>query len=108
MFSEELAKIVESEEKADQIIKDAKIEEKKILEDAKTRKEEIIADAEQEGKAFYQTKIDEGNNIAQTNYDDFIDDVRKQNQDIQSRAEDKMDDVANYIYERVVNNSVNS
>lgn len=108
MFSDELAKIVSSEDQSEQLIKDAKIQEKKILEDAKDKRDEIIGKAEEEGKDFYQSKIEEGNKTAQENYENFINDVKKTNSAMQDDAEAKLDEVANYIYERVVNSSVNS
>lgn len=108
MFSDELAKIVSSEEEAENLVKDAKASEKKILEDAKSQADGIIEEAEKKGKDYYQEQIEEGNNIAKTNYDNFIEDVKKQNRQLQSNAEEKLDEVSDFIFERIVNSSVNS
>ena len=108
MFSDELAKIVSSEEEAENLIKEAKAAEKKILENARNQAEGIIDEAEKKGKDYYQEQIEEGNRIAKTNYDNFIEDVRKQNRDLQNNAEDKLDEVSDFIFERIVNSSVNS
>lgn len=108
MFSDELAKIVSSEEEAENLVKDAKTAEKKILEDAKSQADGIIEEAEKKGKDYYQEQIEEGNNIAKTNYDNFIEDVKKQNRQLQSNAEEKLDEVSDFIFERIVNSSVNS
>ena len=108
MFSDELAKIVSSEEEAENLVKEAKATEKKILEDARNQAEGIIEEAENKGKDYYQGQIEEGNRIAKTNYDNFIDDVRKQNRELQNSAENKLDEVSDFIFERIVNSSVNS
>lgn len=108
MFSDELAKIVNSEEEAENLIKEAKAAEKKILENARNQAEGIIDEAEKKGKDYYQEQIEEGNRIAKTNYDNFIEDVKKQNRDLQNNAEDKLDEVSDFIFERIVNSSVNS
>ena len=108
MFSDELAKIVNSEEEAENLVKDAKAAEKKILEDAKSQADGIIEDAEKKGKDYYQEQIEEGNHIAKTNYDNFIEDVKKQNRELQSNAEGKLDEVSDFIFERIVNSRVNS
>lgn len=108
MFSDELAKIVNSEEAAENLVKEAKATEKKILESAKNRSEGIISEAEQKGKDYYQEQIEEGNRIAKTNYDDFIENVKKQNREMQNNAEDKLDEVSDFIFERIVSSSVNS
>lgn len=108
MFSDELAKIVSSEEEAENLVKEAKTAEKKILEDARNRAERIIEEAENKGKDYYQEQIGEGNRIAKTNYDNFIEDVKKQNKELQNSAEDKLDEVSDFIFERIVNSSVNS
>lgn len=108
MFSDELEKIINSEEDAENLVKEAKITEKKILENARNQAEKIIEEAENKGKDYYQNQIDEGNQVAKTNYDTFIEDVKKQNRELQNNAEDKLDEVSDFIFERIVNSSVNS
>ena len=108
MFSDELEKIVNSEEDAENLVKEAKIAEKKILENARNQAEKIIEEAENKGKDYYQNQIDEGNQVARTNYDNFIEDVKQQNRELQNNAEDKLDEVSDFIFERIVNSSVNS
>lgn len=108
MFSDELEKIINSEEDAENLVKEAKITEKKILENARNQAEKIIEEAENKGKDYYQNQIDEGNQVAKTNYDNFIEDVKQQNRELQSSAENKLDEVSDFIFERIVNSSVNS
>lgn len=108
MFSDELEKIINSEEDAENLVKEAKITEKKILENARNQVEKIIEEAENKGKDYYQNQIDEGNQVAKTNYDNFIEDVKQQNRELQNSAEDKLDEVSDFIFERIVNSSVNS
>ena len=108
MFSDELEKIINSEEDAENLVKEEKITEKKILENARNQAEKIIEEAENKGKDYYQNQIDEGNQVAKTNYDNFIEDVKQQNRELQSSAENKLDEVSDFIFERIVNSSVNS
>lgn len=108
MFSDELAKIVSSEEEAENLVKEAKITEKKILEDARNQAEKVIEEAENKGKDYYQEQIDEGNQIAKTNYDNFIEDVKQKNRELQNNAENRLNEVSDFIFERIVNSSVNS
>lgn len=108
MFSDELEKIINSEEDAENLVKEAKITEKKILENARNQAEKIIEEAENKGKDYYQNQIDEGNQVAKTNYDNFIEDVKQQNRELQNSAENKLDEVSDFIFERIVNGSVNS
>ena len=108
MFSDELEKIINSEEDAENLVKEAKITEKKILENARNQAEKIIEEAENKGKDYYQNQIDEGNQVAKTNYDNFIEDVKQKNRELQSSAENKLDEVSDFIFERIVNSSVNS
>ena len=108
MFSDELEKIINSEEDAENLVKEAKITEKKILENARNQAEKIIEEAENEGKDYYQNQIDEGNQVAKTNYDNFIEDVKQKNRELQNSAENKLDEVSDFIFERIVNSSVNS
>ena len=108
MFSDELEKIINSEEDAENLVKEAKITEKKILENARNQAEKIIEEAENKGKYYYQNQIDEGNQVAKTNYDNFIEDVKQKNRELQNSAENKLDEVSDFIFERIVNSSVNS
>ncbi len=108
MFSDELEKIINSEEDAENLVKEAKITEKKILENARNQAEKIIEEAENKGKDYYQNQIDEGNQVAKTNYDNFIEDVKQKNRELQNSAENKLDEVSDFIFERIVNSSVNS
>lgn len=108
MFSDELEKIINSEEDAENLVKEAKITEKKILENARNQAEKIIEEAENKGKDYYQNQIDEGNQVAKTNYDNFIEDVKQQNRELQNSAENRLDEVSDFIFERIVNSSVNS
>lgn len=108
MFSDELEKIINSEEDAENLVKEAKITEKKILENARNQAEKIIEEAENEGKDYYQNQIDEGNQVAKTNYDNFIEDVKQKNRELQNSAENRLDEVSDFIFERIVNSSVNS
>ena len=106
MFSDELEKIINSEEDAENLVKEAKITEKKILENARNQAEKIIEEAENKG--YYQNQIDEGNQVAKTNYDNFIEDVKQKNRELQNSAENRLDEVSDFIFERIVNSSVNS
>ncbi|MFR5262525.1 MAG: HrpE/YscL family type III secretion apparatus protein [Christensenellales bacterium] len=108
MFSDELEKIINSEEDAENLVKEAKITEKKILENARNQAEKIIEEAENKGKDYYQNQIDEGNQVAKTNYDNFIEDVKQKNRELQNSAENRLDEVSDFIFERIVNSSVNS
>ena len=108
MFSDELEKIINSEEDAENLVKEAKITEKKILENARNQVEKIIEEAENKGKDYYQNQIDEGNQVAKTNYDNFIEDVKQKNRELQNSAENRLDEVSDFIFERIVNSSVNS
>ena len=108
MFSDELEKIVSSEKEAENLVKEAKTTEKKILENARNQAEKIIEEAENKGKDYYQEQIDEGNQIAKTNYDNFIEDVKQKNRELQNNAEDRLNEVSDFIFERIVNSSVNS
>ena len=108
MFSDELEKIVSSEKEAENLVKEAKTTEKKILENARNQAEKIIEESENKGKDYYQEQIDEGNQIAKTNYDNFIEDVKQKNRELQNNAEDRLNEVSDFIFERIVNTSVNS
>ena len=107
MFTEELNRIKESEEKADILRKEARMEAKKLMEAANTEAGKLLADAEITAKNKYDQLIKEGQQIAQSQYDQAIADARGKCAEMEEKAGQKESDVVQSIAERIVKSSVN-
>ncbi len=106
MFVEEITRIKESEAKAEEIQKNAKLESKQSLQAAKVRAQQIIDDADAKAKEIYDTLIKEGQAEADRQYSQFLEDTHKECETLIAKAKDNEDKAVELIAERIVRNSV--
>ena len=106
MFVEEITRIRESEAKADELQKNAKLESKKSLSDAKAQAARMVEEAELKAKEIYDTYIQEGQDEAERQYEQFLKDTHAECDDLIAKAKDNEDKAVELIAERIVRNSV--
>ena len=108
MFTEELNTIRNAEEQAESMKKTSKQDAKKIIEEATDKAQQIVAEAELAAKESYETLNSEGQKIADKEYDDAINAVQSEAEELVKSAELRKDEVVQFIAERIVSISVNS
>ena len=108
MFAEELAKIIDSESKAEQILKDAKAEAKKIMENSRTESRRIIGAAQSQAESISRKYLEEGQKEADKQYEAYIKDVESFGEQMLAGVGDKKEKAIDLIAERIVSNSVSS
>lgn len=101
MLKETLQSIIEAEQNADTIIKDALADAKAMSENATVEAEKIKKDAVQKTKAERQKVIETAMKEAEDNYDNIINLGKKQAEIILSQT--KTDKVVETIKNRVLN-----
>ena len=106
MFAEELAKIQESESKAEEILKNAKLDAKQALTDAKAEAAKLVEDAKAKGKVAYDAFLAEGQTESDRQYEAFLAKTRADCRDVIDAALKKQDLAIDYIAERIVGASV--
>lgn len=106
MFVEELAKIRESEAKADEIQKAAKLKSRQSLRDARSEAAGLIEEAEFKAKEIYDGLIKEGQEEADAEYEGFMKDARKQCGILTKKARENEDRAVGLIKERIVGSGV--
>lgn len=108
MISDEIALIRETEEKAEQLKKDANLEAKKMVEAAEAEAERLLNESETKAKEIYDTLINEGENTAKENYETALARARADLARLEQIAGGNKDAAIEYIVERIVKLSVNS
>ena len=106
MFVEEITRIRESEAKAEELQKNAKLESRKSLSDARAQADRIVEDAEMKAKEIYDTYIQEGQNEAEKQYEQSLRETHEKCQMLIAKAKDNEDKAVELIAERIVRNSV--
>lgn len=107
MFAEELTKIQESEAKAEQLQKQAKLDAKKALEDANAKAAQIADEAGNRAKDIYDSLLTEGQKISDQEYEEFLASTKEQCLVMAAQAQKNENKAVNLIAERIVNASVN-
>ncbi len=102
MFAEELAKIQESEGKADEILKNAKLDAKQALADAKAEAAKLVEDAKTKGKETYDAFLAEGQTESDRQYESYLAKTRADCRGVMDAALKKQDLAIDYIAERIV------
>lgn len=108
MFAEELTKIKEAENRADQILKDAKASSKKSKSDTQAEVDSVISEAEDRAQSAYDELMKEGAADADAEYAKYMDGIKKQCDEMADKAESSMNEAVDMIVERIVKSSVNS
>lgn len=108
MFLEELNAIRQTEEQAEQIKKDAKLEVKSLIDRANTEAGRVISEAEATAKERYEVLIKEGEETARKEYEEALAEARDKAETMVKSASERRDRVVQYIAERIVEISVNS
>ena len=107
MFIDELTRIRETEERADQMIRDARTGSKRTLEDARSQAQKILTDAEGKAKEIYDSFIAEGEKKSAKEYADFLKQTEADSDAMIAKAAEKKQQAVDLIAERIVNTSVN-
>lgn len=107
MFAEELAKIKDSEAKADELQREAKVSSKRMVEEAEAKANQIIEDAAGHAKDVYDALLAEGESQSNDAYDLFLTSTRSRCQEMIQKAENNKTKAINLIAERIVRSSVN-
>ncbi|WP_425755323.1 hypothetical protein ACPW7J_12020 [Ihubacter sp. rT4E-8] len=106
MFVEELTKIRDSEAKADEILKKAKLDAKQSLEAARSEAVKLTDEARAKGKSIYDALVAEGEAEADRQYETFLEKTRDDCRVMKESAKKREDKVIDYIAERIVGASV--
>lgn len=107
MFAEELAKIKESEEKAEQLQKAAKTQAKQALAEAKSKAEHKLEEAEKKAQEIKDALHGEGQDISDEQYRAFMAQTEKDCADMIAKGQENADKAVQFIAERIVSTSVN-
>lgn len=108
VFVEELTKIKESENKADQLQKKAKNDSKQTLDNARMRADQVIEEAENLAKDEYDSLLKEGHSKSDEEYDAFLAETKKNCTQMIEKAKNNENKAVELIAERIVKASVNS
>ena len=108
MFVEELERINESEDKAEELQKKAKVDAKLILEDARTKARQRLEAAEASAKSTYDQLVREGQLKAEEQYKSFLEQTREDSTEMIKHARDNEKKAIELITERIVKISVNN
>lgn len=107
MFAEELVKIKESEEKADELLRKAKAEARQALENANAKAEEMIEAAGATAREIADSLLKEGKEISDEQYHSFLAEAREDCRAMTERAGKNEEAAVDLIAERIVSRSVN-
>lgn len=108
VFVEELTKIKESENYADELQRKAKADSKQALADARTKADEIALDAENRAKDTYDSLMKEGQARSDEQYDSFLAKTKEECKAMIENAKDNENKAIELIAERIVRLSVNN
>lgn len=108
MFVEELTKIKESENRADELQKKARTESKQILENAKAQSKKIIEGAEARARDIYESLVEAGQKESDEQYNLFLKKTEDECVQMIEKARDNEEKAVEIIVERIVGSSVNN
>lgn len=108
MFVEELTKIKESENYADELQRKAKADSKQALADARTKADKIATDAENRAKDTYDSLMKEGQAKADEQYHLFLEKTKEECNAMIENARNNENKAIELIAERIVRASVNN
>ena len=106
MFVDELVRINESESKAEELQKKARIDSKQTLEDARAKAEQIIEEAEARAKSVYDEHVKEGQLTSEEQYEAFLEETRQDCIQMIKHAKGSENKAIKLIAERIVSISV--
>ena len=106
MFVDELSKIRDCEERADQLKKSARIESRRNLEDARNRAAIIIEEAESKARDIYGSLIAEGDKQSDQEYASYLEQTEVDSNQLMDQAEARKKQAVDLIAERIVKASV--
>ncbi|MGN0658676.1 MAG: hypothetical protein ACI4LA_03635 [Emergencia sp.] len=107
MFADELTKVKESENRAEEILKKAKLDSRQALENARTEAARIVEDAKNRGKETYDSYIRDGQSESDAQYEAYMAKTREECAAMIENARKKQQNATDYIAERIVRASVN-
>lgn len=108
MFVEELTLIKESENKADELQKKAKIDSKQALEAARVQAGQVVEEAQNRAKDIYGKLISEGQAASDEEYEAYLEKTRTSCAEMAEKARANEPRAVELIAERIVEASVNS
>lgn len=108
MFNEEINIIRETEEKAELIKKQAKIDAKKLLEDSGMRATTIVQEAQSKAKDSYNAWMEDGQKKSEAEYDEHMAAARQDCQEMIAKAKKNQHKAVTLITERIGKFSVNN
>lgn len=108
VFVEELTKIKESENKADQLQKKAKTDSKQALEDARNKADQIVEEAQNLAKETYGSLVKEGQAKSDEEYNLFLEKTKNECEQMIEKAKGNENKAVELIAERIVKSSVNN
>ncbi|MEG0924263.1 MAG: hypothetical protein RR313_05140 [Anaerovoracaceae bacterium] len=108
VFVDELTRIKECEEKADQVRQVAKVDAKKKIEVAHTTATKVANDAENLAKEDFDSLIRDGEEKAEKQYTEYVEKTEKECAAMIAKAKENTGKAIDIIVERIVSNSVNN
>lgn len=108
MFVEELTKIRESEARAEEIQKKAKLDSKQTIEAAESKAAKILEEAEARGREACNSLIREGQEIADEQYALTLEKTKEECKALIEKARNNEIKTVGFIAERIVRASVNN
>ena len=108
MFVEELTKIKESENYADELQKKAKADSKQALAEARAKADQIALDAENRAKDTYDSLMKEGQAKSDEKYHSFLEKTKNECNIMIENARNNESKAIELIAERIVRSSVNN
>lgn len=108
MFSDELSKIVDSENQAEEILRRAKAQCKGIVDEAEAKADDILDEANQKSKSTYDRLINEGKERSDAMYEEYLEGVAKECRVMTAGAEMHLNETVQFIVERIVKANVHS
>lgn len=108
MFLDELTQIKNSENQAEELRIQSKLDCKKLLDHAKSCANELLIEAETDAKGQYDSLLQEGENLAEQKYRQYISNTEDECKKLISKARTREEEVVNTIVERIVRTSVNN
>ena len=108
VFVEELTKIKESENYADELQRKAKADSKQALAEARTKADKIATDAENRAKDIYDSLMKEGQAKSDEQYRLFLEKTKNECEAMIEKARNNENKAIEFIAERIVRSSVNN
>jgi len=108
VFVDELTKIKESEDKAEEIRKEAKVDSKKKLEEAHAQAADILEKAEAEAKTIHDSLVKEGTEKSEAEYAAYLSKTEEDCKRMAEAAAAREEKAIALIKERIVRAGVDS